>query len=511
MSMPFRTSAAHPELTRRTLLQATAALGAIATAGQPWSTARGAAPLLTVGTKTLEVNGKPAKVFSVEGPGKRTGVFANEGDRFSGALLNASSDPLQMHWHGQVKAPFDQDRARPGGGALATGATDMHDFELTPGTHWMHSHTLTEQQLLAAPMIAREKDAGDVQDVVIMLHDFAFRTPQEILAELGGSDSHSAHGAGGGSTSSPPAGHTPHGPGPKGDARRGSGSGSGSFGGSGSGSGSGHMMGMAHANDVRYDAYLANDRTLADPEIIKVEKGGRVRLRIINGGTATAFFISTPGLKSTCVAVDGTPCQPLSAQSYPLAQGQRIDLTLSIPPRGGTFPVLAQVEAATFQTGVILATPGQTITKLRDAAKEPTPLVDLAFEAKLRAKDPLAVKRPDKSFMLVLGEQPGYRWTINNRIHGEHEPFIARQGDRVVLSFMNPTSMMHPMHMHGHHFQVVGIGGQSIAGPLRDTVIVPPHMPVTVAFDATNKGQWFLHCHHLYHMATGMMTEVHVV
>ena len=78
-------------------------------------------------------------------------VAAHEGDRLSGALLNASNEPLQMHWHGQVNAAADQDRARPDGGALAPNQTDLHDFELTPGTHWMHSHTLSEQQLLAAP------------------------------------------------------------------------------------------------------------------------------------------------------------------------------------------------------------------------------------------------------------------------------------------------------------------------------------------------------------------------
>jgi FtsP/CotA-like multicopper oxidase with cupredoxin domain len=78
------------------------------------------------------------------------------------------------------------------------------------------------------------------------------------------------------------------------------------------------------------------------------------------------------------------------------------------------------------------------------------------------------------------------------------------------MTFMNPSSMMHPMHLHGHHFQVVAIGGRRYSGPVRDTVIVPAHNPVTIAFDAALKGDWFLHCHHLYHMATGMMTELRI-
>ena len=493
-----------PLLDRRTFLKSSAAAGGALIAGVPWGPVHATAPMLKVGTRTIEVNGKPAKVFHIEGPGGTNGLMAREGDRLSGALLNASGEPLQMHWHGQVKAPADQDRARPGGGALAPDHSDIHDFELTPGTHWMHSHTLSEQRLLAAPMVTRERDAGNVQDVVIMLHDFAFRSPQEILAELGGTDAHGGHGAGRGPMpgsarrASAPMQHGPGG----GHAMHG-------MGGHMRGHG-GHMMSMTHANDVRYDAYLANERTLDDPQIVKVEKGGRVRLRIINGGTATAFFVSTPGLASHAVAVDGVSCQPVQQASYPLAQGQRIDLAVEIPREGGAFSVLAQVEDATLLTGIVLATPGADIARRPATATQKAELLDLAFEAALRAATPLPIMRPQASFVAMLGEEAGYRWTINGSVHGEHEPFKVRQGDRVEITFMNPTSMMHPMHLHGHHFQVVGIGGRRFSGPIRDTVIVPAHAPVTIAFDAAHRGSWFLHCHHLYHMATGMMTEVQV-
>lgn len=483
-------------LSRRSFIKSGSAAGGWMAVGAPWTPAFAAAPLIKVDTRTIEVNKKAAKVFSVLGTDGRQGLFAKEGDRFAGTVLNASAEPLQMHWHGQVKTPFLQDRARPDGGAVAPGQSDTHDFELTPGTHWMHSHSLSEQQLLAAPMVTREKDAGDVQDVVIMLHDFAFRSPQEILAELGGSNAHAGHGMP--RTASAPRGSAPmqHGPGMM-HMMPGHGGGN-------------MMMGMTHANDVRYDAYLANDRTLDDPETVKVEKGGKVRLRVINGGTATAFFIMTPGLVSKAIAVDGTPCEPVQAASYPLAQGQRIDLLVEIPAAGGAFPVLAQVEAAEFTTGIVLATAGATVRRLAAAADKPQGLLDLTFETTLRATQPLASRKADKAFMVMLGEEPGYRWTINGRIHGEHQPFDVRQGERVEMTFMNPTMMMHPMHLHGHHFQVVSIGGRRFSGALRDTMIVPAHMPVTVAFDANLRGSWFLHCHHLYHMATGMMTEVRV-
>jgi FtsP/CotA-like multicopper oxidase with cupredoxin domain len=72
---------------------------------------------------------------------------------------------------------------------------------------------------------------------------------------------------------------------------------------------------------------------------------------------------------------------------------------------------------------------------------------------------------------------------------------------------VNQSMMAHPMHLHGHVFQVIAIDGRPIAGAMRDTVLVPPMTRVRFAFDADNPGRWAFHCHNLYHMETGMMTE----
>jgi FtsP/CotA-like multicopper oxidase with cupredoxin domain len=68
--------------------------------------------------------------------------------------------------------------------------------------------------------------------------------------------------------------------------------------------------------------------------------------------------------------------------------------------------------------------------------------------------------------------------------------------------------MAHPMHLHGHDFEVVEIDGEKISGPLRDTVVVPPDSKITAAFDANNAGIWAFHCHLIYHLVTGMFTIV---
>jgi FtsP/CotA-like multicopper oxidase with cupredoxin domain len=450
-------------LTRRHFLAASAALAA----RPAWAAA---SPALTVASRQIEVLGRAATVYGITNPQGGTGLFAREGDRFSGLLRNATADDLLMHWHGQVRAPADQDHTRPGGLVQTPGTDDPYDFELTPGTHWMHSHQLTEQQLLAAPMVTAEADAT-LPEATVMLHDFAFRSPAQILAELGASKMHDMAAMG-------------------------------TEGGHDMGGMTMAMPGMTHANDVTYDAFLANDRTLADPQVIAVEPGA-FRLRIINGATATAFWIGTD-LPAEVIAVDGNPCQPLPLQRLPLAQGQRVDLRLTIPAEGGAFPVLAQVEGALMRTGVILATQGAPISRLADAAVREAPYADLSLDNLLRAADPLP-ERAGRTAHILLGMGPNYQWSLDTG-----GPLQADAGERLEMMFMNTTMMMHPMHLHGHHFQVVDLGMGRFNGPRRDTVIVPPGGMVTVAVDLDKPGGWYLHCHHLYHMASGMMTTLTV-
>ena len=85
----------------------------------------------------------------------------------------------------------------------------------------------------------------------------------------------------------------------------------------------GQMGGMAmDLNDYDWDAYLANDRTLSDPEVVQVERGGRIRLRVINAAAATVFWIDTGGAEARLVAADGHAVQPVAGNRFGLAMGQ---------------------------------------------------------------------------------------------------------------------------------------------------------------------------------------------
>jgi multicopper oxidase len=86
------------------------------------------------------------------------------------------------------------------------------------------------------------------------------------------------------------------------------------------------------------------------------------------------------------------------------------------------------------------------------------------------------------------------------------KPMTLQQGQRVTLTFRNTTTMWHPMHLHGHTFQMIRPDGS--LGARKDTAIVLPKQTVSTTFIADNPGIWMMHCHNTYHQEAGMMTSL---
>jgi FtsP/CotA-like multicopper oxidase with cupredoxin domain len=261
-------------------------------------------------------------------------------------------------------------------------------------------------------------------------------------------------------------------------------------------------------NDVDFDAFLANDRTLTDPEVVRVERGGRVHLRIINGASSSQFWIDLGALTGNLVAVDGHSVRPVAGQRFPIAMAQRLDLLIDLP-RSGAFPVLAQLEGTPRRTGIILAARDSRIPRLSDRGP-PAPRIDLSLETRLIAAEPLRARPADLVRTISLGgSMKPYAWSMDGEMWPHITPLMVKQGQRVEFELVNQTMMAHPIHLHGHAFQVVAIDGRPFQGAVRDTVLVMPNAArVRIAFDADNPGRWAFHCHNLYHMQTGMLTEV---
>jgi FtsP/CotA-like multicopper oxidase with cupredoxin domain len=199
---------------------------------------------------------------------------------------------------------------------------------------------------------------------------------------------------------------------------------------------------------------------------------------------------------------------PISAAKFPLAMAQRLDVLVRLPSPGA-YPILVQVEGKTERTGIILATPGATVSEVSAEAAMVATAVDLSLELQLSAAKPLEARPVDVTLPLKLdGNMSNYSWSLNDKFWPNPDVLMVKHGQRVLIDMMNHSMMAHPIHLHGHAFQVMAINNTKIGGAVRDTVLVPPLGRVMVAFDAKNPGRWALHCHNLYHMVTGMLTEV---
>ncbi|MEN0053793.1 MAG: multicopper oxidase domain-containing protein [Mucilaginibacter sp.] len=102
----------------------------------------------------------------------------------------------------------------------------------------------------------------------------------------------------------------------------------------------------------------------------------------------------------------------------------------------------------------------------------------------------------------LTGNMNRYVWTINNKTVSESDKILIKNGENVRIILYNNTMMRHPMHLHGHYFRV--LNGQGEYSPLKNTLDIMPMERDTIEFRATESGDWFFHCHILYHMMSGM-------
>ena len=435
----------------------------------PRALAQAAGHQISVVSRVLEVKGRAAKVFGLEVAGSTQGLSMDYGGVFRATVHNKLSEATLVHWHGLTPPPVMDGVPMLSGPMIDAGQSRDYAFDtLRSGTHWMHSHVgLQEQSLLAAPLIIRETGDKlvDEQEHVVMLHDFTFRDPAEILAELqGGGGMHAGHDMA--------------------------------------------AMGGGMVSDIAYDAMLANDRTLDDPEVVQSEKAGRFKLRIINGAAATNCWVDLGNIVGELIAVDGNAVYPVKGSRFPLGIAQRADIRLALPAGSGAWPILFVAEGSGQRSGVVLRSGDGAVVKLADTGKVPEP-VDLSLEVKLKSvavPPETSVSRTE--IVTLTGGGGDYVWGLNGKASMHDVIFNVREGERYEIVMQNLTGMAHPMHLHGHYFKVVGIDGKRINGAIRDTVIVPVGAQVAIQFDADNPGTWAFHCHHLYHMNAGMMGAI---
>ena len=213
-------------------------------------------------------------------------------------------------------------------------------------------------------------------------------------------------------------------------------------------------------NDVEHDAFLANDRTLDDPLVVRVERAGEPGF-----GSSTAPLRAPSGSSSegfaVLVAVDGNPVLPVAGSSFP--DRHRPAARPDRRRARRRLPVLPQVEGKTQRTGLILARRSGD-RKVADVASSTAAPVD-AWRGAAAGAEPAPGPFPGCSpYHGADGIDGALPLGIDDELWPNVDPPVVREGQRVVLDMQNRTMMAHPMHLHGHHFRwSAWAGSRSVA------------------------------------------------
>lgn len=435
---------------------------------------------LTAAPTVLDLAGATAPTWafgSVPAPVIRLGA----GDTLKATVRNQLDADTSVHWHGLALRndmdgvpPVTQQAIKPG---------ETFDYEFIapdPGTYWFHPHVgvQLDRGLYGALIVEDPAEPGDYDDEwVIVLDDWldgVTATPDDVLAEL----------AGGMGTMT-------------GDMFMRMGN---------------MLMGATSevlggdAGDVYYPKYLINGKPVEDPAQFTALPGNRIRLRIINAASDTAFRLAVGGHTLTITHTDGFPVVPVDVDSILIGMGERYDATITLAD--GVFPLVAQAEGkrdrgfALIRTGN--GTPPAADVNIAEMASSRIGKADLLAATNNVI---LPTEAPDRHISIALtGSMAAYDWGVDGRRFDMNQPLGAaheiREGERVRFTIDNQTTMWHPFHLHGHTYQHSG------GGPRKDTSIILPKQTLTVDFDADNPGLWVAHCHNIYHAESGMTTVV---
>lgn len=429
---------------------------------------------LVAAPTTIDLAGRTVQTWAYGISPIAAGLRATAGDRVQIAFSNKLPQATSVHWHG-LAIRNDMDGV-PGvtTPTIASGGNFLYDFTIPDsGTHWFHPHTgLQLDRGLYAPFIIDDPKEPGKYDIewVLVLDDWTDGigpSPEDIFAKL----------------------------------RAGDGTNSGGMGMGGMG------MGGLDGGDVTYPYFLINGRPPEDPEVLQARPGQKIRLRIINAAADTIFDVAFADHEMLITHSDGYPVQPVRSLLIRIGMGERYDAIVTL--KDGAFPFVAipvgksGVARAVVRTGSgSLPAPDALPTESR---LTPMTVADLSAGA----GSALPRRSPDVTQVLQLsGSMQPYVWTINGRTYDKAAPVQIRQGQSGRLRIQNASMMSHPIHLHGHTFQIGAAGGQ---GPRKDTVLVPPMGMVSVDLRADNPGRWMIHCHNIYHAEAGMMTRLEYV
>ncbi|SEN71484.1 multicopper oxidase family protein [Lihuaxuella thermophila] len=237
---------------------------------------------------------------------------------------------------------------------------------------------------------------------------------------------------------------------------------------------------------------------------LKAEPGEKVRLRIVNARNTTQK-LAVAGIPYQVISIDGNDIHgpsPVKNQLIPVGAGQRYDILFQIPENGQVKLVTLDGEEQNTSTTITLGD-GREVGKITDLDRQPefdftrygTPTHDgVSLPSKF-----------DRVYTLTLDWSWPDQFTINDKVMHHNQPLMVKKGDWVKLRLVNEGGGTHPMHLHGHVFQVLTKNGKPLKSSIyMDTLPVDVNETYEIAFRADNPGLWMLHCHNLIHARLGM-------
>ncbi len=294
--------------------------------------------------------------------------------------------------------------------------------------------------------------------------------------------------------------------------------------------------------------------------------GDKVRLRISNGGASSYFWLTYAGGKITVVANDGNDVEPVVVNRLIIGVSETYDVIVTIPAENTSYEFLATPEDRTKSASIYIGSGIKQLVSplpklkyfegmkmMNDMMKMDGTMNDMGMDMSLQQMDMNTVMYPEitgennlkKSehsdhsdhsdhtmpsndivtlnyAMLksstkttlpkdapirelrfeLTGNMNRYVWSMDNRVLAETDKILIKKGEIVRITLYNNSMMRHPMHLHGHDFRV--INGQGDYAPLKNVLDIMPMETNVIEFEANLEGDWFFHCHILYHMMAGM-------
>jgi len=499
--------------------------------------------------------GKEKRAIAVNGQIPMPTLTFTEGDTAEIHVHNQLKEETSLHWHGLFLPNKEDGVPNLTQMPIWPNTTHIYRFPIIQnGTHWYHSHSGLQEQIgmygnfvmLKRPSSPSfRKGIDDLPTLPIVLSEWTNLNPENIHRMLHNANDYPALKKNSvqsyGEAIS--AGHFKTKM--KNEWKR--------------------MMAM-DVSDVYYEKIFMNGLPSSELKSIsgnELKGGDKVRLRISNGGASSYFWLTYAGGKITVVANDGNDVEPVEVDRLIIAVSETYDVIVTIPAEKTAYEFLATTEDRTNSASIYI---GNGIKQLKsplprlkyfegmkmmnDMMKMNGELDDMGMAMSLNQMDMNVVMYPEitgdakpkqddndpnrynanalgdlvtlnyamlksptitalpkeapvkELYFKLSGNMNRYVWSLDNKVVSEADKILIKKGENVRIVIYNGSMMRHPMHLHGHDFRL--LNGQGQNAPLKNIVDIMPMETDTLEFNANVEGDWFFHCHILYHMMSGM-------